>query len=103
MGLAIRCCVQIGAAGKPAEAVGNAVALSGLWGAAVFLTEFGGGGSPTGGDEGAAAAAQGVGWTEYQYNGYCNVPCALGENTCRDSSGSNCTAGMPCAFGACIT
>ena len=92
---------------KPSETVSNAVKLSTLWGAATFLTEFGNGGAD-GGDTGEAAAKQGVGWTEYQYNGYCNVPCNEGQNTCRPPSPSPspsppCHPGQPCAFGACIT
>ena len=54
---------------------------------------------------GPAADAAGVGWTHYQYNGYCNVPCGQGQNTCKPMPGTNrtCLPGMPCAFGACIT
>ena len=83
----------------------TAVKRAKLWGAATFLTEFGGT-TQSGGATGAAAAAHGVGWTQYQYgNGYCNVPCGQGQNTCRPTHGLNhsCEAGEPCAFGACIT
>jgi len=34
-------------------------------------------------------------------NGYCNVPCSEGENTC--GGANKCSPGEPCAFGACIT
>ena len=79
--------------------VQNAVKLASLWGAPAFLTEFGTA------ESGPAASAAGVGWTHYQYNGYCNVPCNGGQNTCRPVPGTNttCMPGMPCAFGACIT
>ena len=79
--------------------VTDAVALAALWGAPAFLTEFGTA------EAGPAAAAAGVGWTHYQYNGFCNVPCNGGQNTCRPDPTTNvtCMPGMPCAFGACIT
>ena len=79
----------------------TAVKRAKLWGAATFLTEFGGT-TQSGGATGAAAAAHGVGWTQYQYNGFCNVPCAEGQNTCPNGNKS-CVPGTPCAFGACIT
>ena len=56
-----------------------------------------------------AASAAGISWTHYQYgNGYCNVPCGQGQNTCRHDDPSNptnktCSPGDDCAFGACIT
>ena len=84
---------------KLPDTVHNAVKLAALWGAPAFLTEFGT-------DEaGPASTAAGVGWTHYQYNGFCNVPCNGGQNTCRPVPGTNttCMPGMPCAFGACIT
>ena len=79
--------------------VQNAVKLASLWNAPASLTEFGTA------ESGPAASAAGVGWTHYQYNGYCNVPCNGGQNTCRPVPGTNttCMPGMPCAFGACIT
>ena len=84
---------------KLPDTVTNAVTLASLWGAPAFLTEFG---TP---EAGPASTAAGVGWTHYQYNGYCNVPCSGGQNTCRPVPGTNatCLPGMPCAFGACIT
>lgn len=84
---------------KLPDTVTNAVKLAALWNAPAFLTEFGTA------EAGPAADAAGVGWTHYQYNGYCNVPCGQGQNTCKPMPGTNrtCLPGMPCAFGACIT
>lgn len=87
---------------KAAAAAAAATKRARGWHGVAFLTEFGAGGARDGGAIGEAAAAQGVGWTQYQYNGYCNVPCRQGQNTCPRSN-STCSPGMPCAFGACIT
>jgi hypothetical protein len=80
----------------PADAVANVVKLTKAWGAAAFCTEFGTSGIAE------ASAAAGIGWTQYQYNGFCNVPCGQGQNTCPDAN-KTCIPGTPCAFGACIT
>ena len=89
------CGVQ-GAGKTPADAVANVVKLTEAWGAAAFCTEFGTSGIAE------ASAAAGIGWTQYQYNGFCNVPCAEGQNTCPNGN-KTCLPGTPCAFGACIT
>ena len=89
------CGIQ-GAGKTPADAVANVVKLTKPWGAAAFCTEFGTSGIA------AASAAAGIGWTQYQYNGFCNVPCAEGQNTCPNGN-KTCVPGTPCAFGACIT
>ncbi len=65
--------------------VDNAMSMSAKWGAAAFMTET---------DSMEArdyCTNQGVGWTYWEYSGYCNVP-----------NNASCSPGEPCAFGACI-
>ena len=103
----------------------NTIDLANSWGAANVFTE--GACDPTdpactGVDREVtiAASAAGISWTHYQCeatlarwcyalanqarnadNGYYNVPCSEGENTC--GGANKCSPGEPCAFGACIT
>jgi len=71
------------------QSIANAKSISALWKAAPVITEFPGRTM----DLIEPLDEADISWAYYEYNSYCTVP----------DRGSNCSAGMPCAFGACIT
>merc|ERR1712139_643043 len=73
------------------ESIANAKSLSALWKAPPVITEYHTGPN---GETSRLLDEAGVHRAYYMYDSYCSVP-ARGS--------SNCTPGMPCAFGACIT